>query len=338
MNIYQIAEIAKVSPATVSKVINGRPGVGNAVRQKVLDIIEQNNFVPKTSVSIQNNVAIIFRANDATAGIFYSDYMIGIMRGLCEYVFDHNYNITLFPSVVIPKNKSQFAMFCKMQRIVGCVFGNLTRDDHYIEDIAGVVPIAMFNAKYKGNMLYSVCSDDYEGMYHTIKYLHDLGHERIAIASVGLQYLSNFNKLRAYRQAVQDFNLVQDKDYVMDFDYYESLRICSLIQRLRNSGRMPTAFLAMNDEEAIRLIATLKFMGIRCPEDVSVIGYDDYPYSSHTQPALTTVRQALYEMGTTTGKLVCGLSPDTLDVQRDEYGSLIFQTQLVERNSVFKRI
>ena len=87
--------------------------MGNAVRQRVLDIIEQNNFVPKTSVSIQNNVAVIFRANDASAGIFYSDYMIGIMRGLCEYVFDHNYNITLFPSVVIPKTKVSLLCFAK---------------------------------------------------------------------------------------------------------------------------------------------------------------------------------------------------------------------------------
>ncbi len=119
----------------------------------------------------------------------------------------------------------------------------------------------MFNAQYKGNMLYSVCSDDYDGMYHAIKHLHDMGHERIAIGSVGLQYLSNFNKLRAYRQAVQDLKLVQDRDYIIDFDYYESFSICSLIERMRNSGRMPTAFLTMNDEEAIRLITTLKFMG-----------------------------------------------------------------------------
>lgn len=337
MNIYQIAKLAEVSPATVSKVINGRPGVGNAVRQKVLDTIEAHNFVPKTSVSIQNNVAVIFRANDTTAGIFYSDYMIGIMRGLCEYVFDHNYNVVLFPSVVLPKNRSQFAMFCKMQRIVGCAFGNLTRDDHYIEDIAGIVPIVMFNAQYQGDMLYSICSDDYGGMYRTIQYLRNMGHRRIAIGSVGLWYLSNFNKLKAYHQAVRDFGLVEDQDYIIDFDYYDSFSICALVERLRNSGRLPTAFLTMNDEEAVRLITTLKFMGLRCPEDISVVGYDDYPYSSHTQPALTTVKQALYEMGKAAGKLVCGFSPENMGVKQDKQGSFIFETQLVERDSVFNR-
>lgn len=334
MSIYEIAEIAQVSPATVSKVLNGRPGVSESVRNRVLEIIEQQNFTPKTAVNVQNNIAMVSRAGDAAGGIFYSDFMIGIMRGVSEYAFDHGYNITLFPSMAIPKKKSQFSLFCRKQRLAGMVFGNLRSDDSYIEEIAGIIPLVTINACFRGEQVYSICSDDYNGMYNAVRYLYELGHRRIAIATVGLFFDSNHDKLEAYKKALTDFQLPCEEEYIMDSDQISPTTICLRFERLKKANKMPTAILTMNDQDAVRIINFLRLVNISCPQDISIMGYDDYDYAENINPALTTVKQVLYEKGKLAAQLACGGSAEASQATRDERGRYIFKTQIVIRDSV----
>lgn len=337
MNIYKIAELANVSAATVSKVINNRPGVSEDVRRKVLNCIEANNFTPRTIVNAQNNIAVIFRSNDSIGSLFYSEYMICIMRGLCEYVFDHNYLITVFPSIMVPKTKSEFSIFCKKHKIVGCVFGNLRLEDNYIEEISGVVPLVLMNAVFKGDMVYSVCSDDYNGMYSAVRYLYEMGHRRIAIGAVGAMYYANHQKLMGFKQAVKDFGLGNDYENFFDFDSFDPIDFCEKYKSLKEADRLPTAIACMNDEETFRAINALRIINVDCPKDISFVGYDDYEYSSMVFPALTTVKQELYAMGKVAGKLACGCSPAAVGMPYNE-NQFLFKTRLMERDTVARLI
>lgn len=138
--IYEIADIAKVSPATVSKVLNNREGVGADVRQRVLEIVERERFVPKMVLSDTNTIAIIYRGNEATMSLFHSEYMMHIMRGVSECVFEHGYHMVLFPSNIIPKRRDQFSLFCRKNRLAGCIWCNLRCEDTYVQDISGIIP------------------------------------------------------------------------------------------------------------------------------------------------------------------------------------------------------
>ena len=334
MSIYKIAEIAKVSPATVSKAINGGTGVSEEVRKRIQRVIEEQNFTPKTSLNIVNNISVVSRGGDASTSIFYSNFLIGLMRGVTEYSFEHGYNITLYPSLSIPKERSKFTIFCRRQRLSGIIFGNLRSDDYFVEAISGVVPIVTINSSFHGDKMYSICSDDFEGMYNAVKYLYDLGHRRIAILTVGLFFQSNHDKLEGYRKAMHDLKLTLDEEYIIESQEIAPTSICNRFERLKQAERMPTAILTMNDEEAVRTINYLRLIGIQCPRDVSIIGYDDYDFSANINPALTTVKQVLHEKGKMAALLACGGSPDSIPAERDDSGRYVFKTQLILRDSV----
>ena len=333
MSIYEIAQKAKVSPSTVSKVINGGVGVSQEVRERIQKIIQEESFVPKTSVNVINNIAVVSRGGDPTTGIFYSNFLIGLMRGVSEYAFEHNYNITLYPSVVIPKVKAQFVTFCRKQRLSGMIFGNLRRDDYFIEEIAGAIPIVTVNSHFKGEKLYSICSDDFTGMYNAVKYLYEMGHRRIAFATVGLFFDSNQEKLEGYKKAIHDLQIPLDNEYIFDSTEITPTSVCHWFERMKLAEKMPTAILTMNDEEAIRIINYLRLVGVMCPRDVSIVGYDDYDFAADVNPALTTVKQVLYEKGKLAAQIACGGPTDSFQSERDEEGRYLFKTQLVVRDS-----
>ena len=334
--IYEIADLARVSPATVSKVLNDREGVGADVRQRVLGIVERENFMPKTVLSDINTIAVIYRSNDMTASLFHSEYMVHIMRGVSEYVFEHGCHLLLFPSNLIPKQRDQFSLFCRKNRITGCVWCNLRSEDAYVQNLAGIVPMAVVNATFTGEKMYSLCSDDQTGMCIATKYLYSMGHRRIALCTTGLMYDANRKKRLGYHQAMEELGIDDQGLLEIGTDDLSVFSLSNHLRGLQEVGQMPTAFLTFNDTEALKIISLLHLLNLPCPQEVSVVGYDNYDCAELTVPPLTTVKQSMVEIGAAAAKLVCGVPPDCVDAVQEESGRFIFKPQLLIRGSVRK--
>ena len=334
MNIYEISVLAGVAPSTVSKVLNQRAGVSEKTRKKVMDVVAASGFQPKLVVSERNHIAFIFQSNDRQANIFGSNFLIEILGGVCDELLLSGYVVSLYPSTEIPHNKEEFSLLCRKNHIAGCIFGNAYRDDFYIEELAGVVPMAVINADFHGERLYTISSDDYSGMYGAVKYLYEMGHRRIALAASVLRFQSNWEKWRGYHAALEDLGLPSPEDYVIRLrDFTASFADCW--KKLGERGMpMPTAIAAMNDEDAVRIQRQLKDIGVDCPADVSIVGYDDYRYVGDLTPALTTVRQVLFEKGRIAAKLACGCDPGQLGLPYDAEHGLVLTTELVVRDTV----
>lgn len=332
--IYEIADIAKVSPATVSKVLNNREGVGADVRQRVLEIVERERFVPKMVLSDTNTIAIIYRGNEATMSLFHSEYMMHIMRGVSECVFEHGYHMVLFPSNIIPKRRDQFSLFCRKNRLAGCIWCNLRCEDTYVQDISGIIPMAIINASFVGENLYSFCSDDVTGMYEATKYLYSMGHRRISLCSNGLMYEANKNKRLGYRMALEELGIDYRTQPELDLDNFSLLRLSDQFNNLQANGQTPTALLTFNDQEAFKMISLLRLLDLPCPQKISVIGYDDYDYAEMMMPQLTTVRQQMSDMGSAAAKVLCGVSSESIDALREGKNRFVFKPSLIVRNSV----
>lgn len=333
MSIYKIAEMSNVSTATVSKVLNGRDGVSESVRAKVLDIARRENFMPKTVLAGQKNVAVVSSRDYGC--VFTSDFMMGIIHGISDYAFERGYNIMVIPAELLPKNKQEFELYCRKNHLFGLVFGNLSKNDTYVQDIAGVVPIVTINANLQGEKLYSVNSDDFLGGYSAVQYLYEMGHRRIGFISYGLKFESNFNKLEGYKKAMTDLGMNLDYEFIIDYDALSSTTVCHRIESLKKSGKPITALIAVNDHLALGIMNQLRLISVECPRDISIIGFDDYSYSSQIYPALTTVKQILYEKGRLSAQIVCGddIDPE-FEALRDSDGRYVFKTQLIVRETV----
>jgi len=332
MNIYSLAKIANVSPSTVSKVINGKDGVGTETRNKILKLIEDEGFKPKISSNSASNIAVIIKRTEVC--IFDSEFAAKLLNGISDYCFENKYNILLLSLTQIPRNKKEFNVYCHTQRILGCIFINLSVDDYFIEEISGIVPSVTINAKFSGDNLYSIMSDDLDGFYQATNYLYKMGHRKIAVAAMNLKFQSHRDKLAGYKKAMADLNLGVDDDYIINADGIDKSGLEMAFDHLRNMDKMPTAIMFLNDQEAQRGSEWLNQMNLSIPDDISIVGYDDYLFSSFMNPPLTTVKQVLYEKGIMAVKLM-GLNQNEIQHYKGKT-DFLFKTDLIIRRSVKK--
>ncbi len=293
MNIYEIAALADVSVSTVSKVINGKSEISETTRNHVLQIMKDNNYQPKISTNTPNNIAVFFRPTQGNP--FQSPYIEELLRGLSDYFFSRDYNLLVLSSEKIPLDKKDFQVFCHKQRIAACVFLTLTTDDNYIEQIAGPVPIAVINADFSGENLFSVMSDDYAGALQAAEFLFSMGHRRIAYCVSELRFLSHQMRMKAYRQTLEKHGVPFDERLVYSCLISEK-DFCTTFENWERQGITPTAIMAVDDMEALKMMSYLKSMGKKIPQDVSIIGFDNYSFVEHLSPPLTTVRQPIYDV------------------------------------------
>ena len=302
MNIYEIAEIARVSPSTVSKVINGKGKISAVTRDKILTIMAQNDFHPKISSNASDNIAVFYRKSQGV--IFASSYAKMGLSGISGYFFDKEPNLLLISTDKIPSSRTEFQVFCHRNRVGGAIFLDLKSIDDYIIPISGVIPFVTLNAYFEGPQIFNIMPDDFKGMHDALEYLWEMGHTKIAISLLDQQYTSHYNRFAAYKKFHEEHHLPLEPDYILDDTKIQDMPFRMVYDSWVQKEKVPTAIVAMNDDTAVMIFSYLNIMGVRVPEDISIVGFDDYPYSIHLTPALTTVRQPTWEIGYLAGSIV----------------------------------
>lgn len=293
MNIYEIAKLSNVSTSTVSKVINGKDDVSAETKNRILSIMKENGYKPRISASLHNNIGIFFRTSQGN--MFTSSFLNELLAGISEYFFTRDYCLLMMPTDKMPVDRKNFRVFCHKQRMAGGIFLDLSNDDNYIEQIDGIVPLVTINARFRGEQLYSVVSDDYSGSAQAVEYLISMGHKRIAFGTSGMNFLSHQMRLQAYKDVLSRHDIPIDNRLI--FSTYQSERDFKLVyEKWEKLDIMPSSIVAINDQEALKMMSFLKAWSVKIPQDISIIGFDNYSFVEHLSPPLTTVRQPLNEI------------------------------------------
>jgi LacI family transcriptional regulator len=167
-----------------------------------------------------------------------------------------------------------------------------------------------------GDNLVSLDVNDFDGAYQATRHLIDYGHTRIAYISGPEDHPDARERLRGYRQALDDAGLALDEGLVARADFLESGGVLA-INQLLEARKDFTAVFAANDQMAYGARLALYRLNLRVPDDISLVGYDDLPHSIYSMPPLTTVRQPVYELGKLAARAMLGLvngKPATLAV------------------------
>jgi DNA-binding LacI/PurR family transcriptional regulator len=146
LNIYQIAQIGKVSPSTVSKVINGKGHISEETRKRVLDIVAKNNYQPRSGNHISGNTAIFYRKPQSN--MFSVSYFNLLLSCISERFDNKDRNLILISTDKIPTDKNQFQMYCQCNRIESAVFLNLKMQDNFVEN----TPVLFLLSLYTVNL------------------------------------------------------------------------------------------------------------------------------------------------------------------------------------------
>ncbi|MFS0726655.1 LacI family DNA-binding transcriptional regulator [Paenibacillus sp. 1P07SE] len=327
MNIYEVAELAGVSIATVSKVINGKSDISQATKDKVLKIMEENNYKPRLSAVNVRNIAVFAPLGNNRQ--LTNPYFSRILSGIGDVAFDHDYSITLVSTLRIPRNKQSFNKYCQQRKIYGGIFVLSSLEDTYIANFAGKQPLVVLSRRFDN--IASVEPDNEAGGYDAVKHLIDYGHRDILFVVPSLSFHDHVMRIRGAERALQEAGLhkhpasLNDSLLLSDTDYGHYLK--NLVQQ----KSMPTAMFVADDHEAIRTMRLLGELGVKIPDDLSIVGYDDLYFSTNITPSLTTVYQPTYEVGKEACRMLIGMM-ENHDKPQDQR-LIIESTKLIIRNS-----
>jgi len=302
--IHDVARLAEVSPATVSRALASPDRVSPEARARVFDAIAKVGYVPnpaaRTLRSQKSNMVLVVLPNlDNT---FFSK----ILRGIEETLFEAGYGMIIGDLDGSPEKEAHFAAFAGAGQVDGALLlnGHLfgqTRDGHGPAMRTNVPLVALCEA-IPGAEIPQIEVDNREAARGMTAYLASLGHRRIAYLCGPSDNVLEHERIKGYRDGLRDSGLAVSPGLIWPGDYTLEAGFragCALVA----SSERPSAVFCSNDEMAIGLMQALAAGGVKVPDEVSVAGFDDIELAALVQPSLTTVRQPRRDIGRT-GALV----------------------------------
>lgn len=333
--IYEIAKIAGVSTTTVSKVINNYPDVSDKTRKKIKKILEKENFLPNAQAQ-----GLTTKRTWTLGVVYFEDLGIGLSHPFFSKVIEafkkqadkHGYSL-LFGSKNDRLKNTTFLEYFKYKCVDGiaiiCTDPNDKETLELIESDFPIVVIDMLNENTS-----TVTSDNELGCKLAIEYLFSLGHKRIAHinGTAETDNLPNMVRMEAYKKYIKEFNLYRSDDYLVsgnNFDFDSGYEAMNKLLSLKNP---PTAVLGASDKIALGAIRAINNKGLRVPEDISVIGFDDIELAEYVTPRLTTIRQNCDEIG----KAAIDILVEQIDKKEKLAINKVIPVELIVRESCAK--
>lgn len=292
--INDVAHLAKVSTATVSRVLHDTGNVKQATRNRVLKAVEALNYQPNILArqfrrKETRSIVVVFP--DITSP-FYSKVLLGIEDVARRY----NYQVLLGDSRNDPEREFQYLDLLKQKQVDGMILLTSRIGQADMAEIASQFPIVLAGDYFEGLQVPMVSIDNISGARKITDHLISLGHERIAFFSGPMDRNFSKDRWKGFRQALANHDLqvyegcILEGNYTIDSGY-------ALLSRTLDLDPRPTAVFASNDQMAVGAIKAALDKGLRVPEDLAIVGFDDIDMASICEPELTTIAQPKHGIG-----------------------------------------
>lgn len=292
--LIDVARQAGVSPSTVSRILNGTARVADDKRQAVLAAIEQMHFAP-------NQMAQgLKKGRSMTIGIVVQDiaspFFDETLRGVDDGLKGTGYASVIVSGHWDAQEEAQRIRLLVGRKVDGIILLAGRIGDEAILQFAAQRPIVATGRGLKSHNAHGFRLDHENGAYLAVRHLIGLGHRRIAFITGPAEHNDVAERLIGYTRALREAGIALDPALLAEGDLHEAGGVAA-IDTLYGAGGDFSAIFAANDLSAYGARLGLYRRGVRVPEDISLVGFDDLPGSAYTTPPLTTVRQPLYEMG-----------------------------------------
>ncbi len=294
VTLAQVARLAGVSTITASKVLNNTGRISAATRARVIQAAEQLGYVANTAArSLRGRPTQML---GMVLPELVSPYFAEVARATADAASLLGYDVALFTTSRDAKRE---------QERVGALLGGLADGLIIVVPIGSAsflaslekarAPVVLVNHFGANTHLPVVRADSFEGSLAAVRHLLELGHRRIGFVTGAVHSSQASERLRAYRESMRaaglwDENLVRVGDFTQKRGFEAGLELLQLPDP-------PTAIFAASDLTAFGVMDAARSLGLRIPEDLSVVGFDDIPAASHSHPTLTSVAHPIQEMG-----------------------------------------
>lgn len=304
VKLSDVAARAGVHPATVSRALSERTRhmVNAATAERVLAAARELGYTPNPiarSLKTNRSFTVAVMLPDLTNPLFPP-----MVRGIEDALGEAGFTALIANTDNHPDRARAALETMRIRQADGCIAATATRDDGLLADAAGELPTVLINRRLMNHAIPAVVADDRSGVRQAVEHLAALGHERIAHVA-GPQWLSTgADRHEAFVQALRRVGLDPDPQLIVFGEGFTEEQGARSLHSLLDAGREFTALVAGNDLMALGCYDALADRGLTCPDDVSIVGFNDMPFADKFSPPLTTVRIPHYEMGARAAELL----------------------------------
>lgn len=295
--IEEIAKQAGVSRSTVSRVINNDPNVNERTRQRVLEVITLNNYVPnraarKLAGGRTGIIGLVIPIR--VASLFVEPFFPILVQSVTNHCNRLNHSVMLWLGEPERERRS-ITQILSNDLLDGVIVSSLQDRDPIVAALhQSKIPFVLIGSYPNSLPVSFVDIDNEDCTRQAVNYLIHIGRKRIATITGVQGSLVSRTRLEAYRATLADAGIEADEDLIAEGGFVEEGGYAAMGKL---APHRPDAVFAANDAMAVGAIRYLREQGLRVPEDVAVVGFDDAPFAAGYKPALTTIAQPIAELG-----------------------------------------
>lgn len=331
-----VAKEAGVSPTTVSFVLNNVEGVNirEDTRARVLEAAKNLNYHPNSSAQKMARgktyvIGLILRQNTDQA---YADlFLPQVMEGISFITRQNGYQILFFP--LPPEEKEEgFLKLIHERHVDGLIVSGPTEDDRILDDLYKNGTAIVLLGQMKGSPIPYADIDNLNAAAKAVRHLVNSGHKRIGfISNAPLTYTSSSARLEGYKQVLEESGLAYDENLVQIADRTPQEGYQAMSAMLQ-ADPLPSAVFVASDTVAVGCLHALSEKGLRIPDDMAIIGFDDIPISKFLNPSLSTIHLPAFSLGQAAAGLLIQQLENGTNIQEE----IILKNKLIIRDSTIK--
>ncbi|CAE6906858.1 HTH-type transcriptional repressor PurR [Vibrio alginolyticus] len=329
--IKDVARLAGVSTTTVSHVINKTRFVAEATQEKVMKAVDELNYAPSAVArSLKcNSTRTIGMLVTQSTNLFFSE----VIDGVESYCYRQGYTLILCNTGGIYEKQRDYIRMLAEKRVDGILVmcSDLTEELNEMLDRHSNIPKVVMDWGPESSQADKIMDNSEEGGYIATKYLIENGHTDIACLSGHFDKLACKERIVGFRRAMAEANIPVNEDWILEGNF-ECDTAVLVADKITAMEKRPTAVFCFNDTMALGLMSRLQQNGIKIPDDISVIGYDNIELAEYFSPPLTTIHQPKRRVGKNAFEILLERIKDK------DHEKRIFEMQpeLVVRNTVKK--
>ncbi|UII19216.1 LacI family DNA-binding transcriptional regulator [Fulvivirga ligni] len=334
VTIKDIAKALGVSASTVSRALKDHPDISPETKKAVTELAEKLNYQP-------NSIALSLRQKKSnTIGVIIPElvhfFFSTVINGIEDVAYAAGY------SVIVSQSNESYerevvdtkALFNnRVDGILASVSRETKNYDHFQSLVNRGIPMVFYDRICSAVNCSQVIIDDFDAGYQSTKHLIDQGYKRIAHISGPLSLLLSAQRLEGYKKALEDHGLPVVEELIVEETESKDERVAKeLTNKLLDLPTPPDAIFANNDVAALGAMLVIKERGLKIPDNIGVVGFSNWRFTSLTEPALTTIDQPGFQMGQEAARLLI----KEIEAKEDEViepETVVLKTSLIVRKS-----
>lgn len=324
--IYDIAREAGVSIATVSKVINGKGKISEDRRKEITAIMDRLNYQPSVIASALTG------KHTFTLGLLIPDISNPFFAEVARAVEDRGHQLGYSVIICSTDNKDErverYISLLKQKRVDGVIIGTGIDNKEILRKVSTSLPVVVIGREVAAVPVHTVVADDWFGGTMAAEHLLELGHRNMAVLSENILISSSRERIRGFKETLEEAGLSLQSENILICNYrMEDAK--RLAAELLKRSDCPTALFCCNDLLAVGALQAAKEAGIRVPEELSIVSFDNTILAQVTDPQLTSIAQPMEQLGAAAVDLLL----KEFEHQQEIKQRITLQTELIVRKS-----